>query len=321
MPYFWEPGTQYNIGDEVEFEGFTYKIIQPHQSQSDWTPPATPALWARIPVGDHHYDDFNEHEERRHEERREEYQYEKREERAWDDHQNQAQEVAIHREEQKQNWYDITDERKKQLEIGGGLLVGAAAIGAGYLAYRHHQKSKEEKQADVWSLQAWLKDAQFRTQKYHQEGPRGPATWLLVQGKNIPQLAIRGGEEVGEPLFIARFFIDGSIQVGKASHRFELGALVGYRGEEIPSATYEILVGDLRNLRWVNCYGRLDINQLGGRPVEGGKEADGTPLFIIQTRFEGGVHPGKVSTKMEGAIISYGGREQLVQEYHVLCYQ
>lgn len=84
----WEPGTQYNYGDIVEFEcklfnlvdshslsssfiGARYKIIQPHRSQvtpavpctislviivssyyftqSDWTPPVTPALWGRIP--------------------------------------------------------------------------------------------------------------------------------------------------------------------------------------------------------------------------------------------------------------------------------
>lgn len=28
--------------------GHQYKIIQPHRSQSDWTPPVTPALWGRM---------------------------------------------------------------------------------------------------------------------------------------------------------------------------------------------------------------------------------------------------------------------------------
>ena len=61
----WEPGTQYNIGDVVFYQGLLdlcalsepwltmrtghqYKIIQPHRSQSDWTPDVTPALWGRM---------------------------------------------------------------------------------------------------------------------------------------------------------------------------------------------------------------------------------------------------------------------------------
>lgn len=44
----WEPGTQYNYNDEVSYEGSFYKIIQPHRSQGDWTPPVTPALWGKV---------------------------------------------------------------------------------------------------------------------------------------------------------------------------------------------------------------------------------------------------------------------------------
>lgn len=29
--------------------GHKYQIVQPHRSQSDWTPPITPALWTRLP--------------------------------------------------------------------------------------------------------------------------------------------------------------------------------------------------------------------------------------------------------------------------------
>ncbi|KAH8108101.1 hypothetical protein BXZ70DRAFT_1003504 [Cristinia sonorae] len=285
--------------------------------QSDWAPPVVPALWGRLP--DEHATEapppqYHEvhHEEKHHEE--------KKNDKPWDDHQNQSQQVIIPHEEQKKKWYDLTPERKKQLAIGGGLLAGAAALGAGYAVYKHSQKSEEEKQADVWSLQSWLKDAQWRTEKYHKEGPKGPVTWILVNGKDIPKHAIKGGEENGELLYISRFYIDGSIQVGKASPRFEKGALVGYGGEEIAQSTYEILIGDIRALQWVDYRGQFDINKLNGRPVEGGNEADGTPLYIIQARFQGGVHPGKVSSKLGGGMVSWGGGEHQVDEYHVLCY-
>lgn len=93
------------------------------------------------------------------------------------------------------------------------------------------------------------------------------------------------------------------------------------------------MVGDLHALRWVDYNGKFDIDRLNARPVEGGNEADGTPLYIIQTRYQGSVHPGKVSSKIggkfesssrsseigcsdddvTGGMISYGGGEQQVQ--------
>ena len=62
--------------------------------------------------------------------------------------------------------------------------------------------------------------------------------------------------------------------------------------------TYEVLVGDRRAVHWVEVNGRLDLNALGARPVEGGHEADGTPLYIAQGHVNNGVHPGKISEKL-----------------------
>ncbi len=41
----WAAWTAYSIGQLVTYNGATYKCIQAHTSQADWTPPATPALW------------------------------------------------------------------------------------------------------------------------------------------------------------------------------------------------------------------------------------------------------------------------------------
>lgn len=48
-----EPWTQYGNDSVVEYECHRYKIIQPHTSEPNWQPPATPALWARLPEEAH----------------------------------------------------------------------------------------------------------------------------------------------------------------------------------------------------------------------------------------------------------------------------
>ncbi|EPQ57167.1 hypothetical protein GLOTRDRAFT_58343 [Gloeophyllum trabeum ATCC 11539] len=307
----WEPGTQYNLGDVVVYEGAQYKIIQPHRSQSDWTPPVTPALWGRLPesawVGDQQQQQqppptYNQGGDQK----------------PWNE--QSSQQVHIDHEERKKNWFDLDDDRKKQLEIGGGLLGGLAALGAGYFAYKEHEKSEEEKKAQVWAFQNWLHDAQARTEEYHRNGPRGPATWILNHGRNIPQNAIAGGEEHGEPLYIARAYYEGGIMVGKASARLKKGAAIGFKHDEIDVETFEILIGDMRGLRWVDTSGHLDVQSLGATPVEGGRESDGSPIYIAQAPHHGGIHPGKASAVLDGAYIPYDGTEKKVKEYRVLCY-
>jgi hypothetical protein len=93
--------------------------------------------------------------------------------------------------------------------------------------------------------------------------------------------------------------------------------------------TYEILVGDMRGLRWVDSHGRLNLSLLGYAPVEGGRDSDGSPLFVARAHYKDAVHPGKVSEKLNGmqfrslvplfitlppaAIIPYDGTEKEVK--------
>lgn len=43
----WHPDTDYVIGDRRQFNGILWKCIQPHKSQTDWTPDVAVSLWAR----------------------------------------------------------------------------------------------------------------------------------------------------------------------------------------------------------------------------------------------------------------------------------
>lgn len=44
----WASGKAYALNDRVRYGEKLYKCVQAHTSQSDWTPPAVPALWTEV---------------------------------------------------------------------------------------------------------------------------------------------------------------------------------------------------------------------------------------------------------------------------------
>jgi len=68
--------------------------------------------------------------------------------------------------------------------------------------------------------------------------------------------------------------------------------------------TYEILVGDMSRLKWVQTSGRLNVHSLGAQPVEGGRDVDGTLLYVAKASHKGAEHPGKASEKLDGKPLS-----------------
>lgn len=44
----WAADTAYSLDVRVRCGGKLYKCVQAHTSQSDWTPPDTPALWTEV---------------------------------------------------------------------------------------------------------------------------------------------------------------------------------------------------------------------------------------------------------------------------------
>ena len=44
----WQSGKSYSVGDRVQYNSILYRCVQVHTSQNDWTPDATPAMWAVI---------------------------------------------------------------------------------------------------------------------------------------------------------------------------------------------------------------------------------------------------------------------------------
>jgi hypothetical protein len=322
----WEPGTQYNYGDVVSYEGHNYKIIQPHFSQGDWNPAVTPALWGRMQDGGHHeqphqqgggggYSSGYQQQQPQQVPQQQQGGYGGGYGDNKQDQQNQPnQESGTPKEEKK--WYQ---ESSNQM-LAGGILAGAAALAAGGMYYKHTRDEKEEKVKHQHSFEEWCNEGRARTEEFHRGGPRGPLTWLQVrQGQSLPQNLIAGGEENGRPIWICRAFHEGSVQVGKCLPNGV--GIIGYGHKEIQPEVFEVLVGDQRAIRWVPAEGRLDLDELRGcRPMEAGYEESGTALYVAQARYKDSIHPGKISTKLKAAFIPYGNDEEEVKEYRVLCY-
>ncbi|KDQ08954.1 hypothetical protein BOTBODRAFT_540164 [Botryobasidium botryosum FD-172 SS1] len=218
------------------------------------------------------------------------------------------------RNEKNTSWHDLDPERKRQLEMGGGLAAGAALLGGGYMAFRHHQKSEEDKKAEAWALSNWHEDAQQRTQQFYSQGAQASYTWVLAEGKNIPNEALEAGRDGdGSALYAARAYCEGGLHIGKAGRHLGKGASIAYAGKEVEVEKYEILLADPSKVRWVD-----GSEFQSTEPVEGGKEADGTPLYVAQAFYHEGTHPGKWNQRLGGAHIAWGGEEVQCDRYRVL---
>ncbi|KAI0277392.1 hypothetical protein BGY98DRAFT_1187206 [Russula aff. rugulosa BPL654] len=303
----WEPGTQYNYGDIVEYR-IRYKITN-LIGLSVVGLLLDAYLWiasqkASGTIMNRNYNSQDVHQP---------------DDCSW--HPDQT--VIVPREEQKKKWRDLDEDRRKQLKIGGGLMAGAATIDAGYHAWDENKgRSEEEKQALTWGLQRWQRDAYVRTEEFRNHGPRAPTTWVLVDGRdNIPKSAIEAGKDKdGHPMYFARVYYEDSIEIGKASPLFKEGSAVGYYNRVIEFNKFEVLIGDPRAIRWVACRKKLNVQELNATPVEGGTIAkDGGPLYLTRVRYGGGVHAAKVAEQFMGSILAFGGKEVLIDDYEVLC--
>lgn len=333
MVYQWAAWTQYGPDAVVEYEGHLYKIIQPHQSEPNWQPPNTPALWSRVPEeAQHQYRSGETHhcvEEHHHQNQGFVDQssgggYEARPQPGGWGHDEHKDSRYDNQDNKQDGWLD--EKRKHELEIGGGIL-GALALGGGIFAYsKHKNKAQEEAKKQAWlnesSREKWLQGANAHTQHYHSGGQSPPVYWVLVNRNDpIPNHAIEGGREGGHSLYIGRTYYKGGLHVGKVSNHLG-GCVIGWGGKEHNEFDkYEILCGDKNAVRWVNHSPSHGVIQSQGwQPVEGGREEDGRFLFVCQVQHEGGVHPCKAQDGTDFAIFSYGGKEKTSQEFNILTY-
>ncbi len=203
------------------------------------------------------------------------------------------QTVEVTHEEQKKKWWDLDDERKKQLKVRAlsEVVVGISHYPRSVAALRQALLSsvrdttpgtstrntknqtmmwdyyfifcftrylylsiKKKKEALTWGAQGWAKDSQATTEEFRNHGPRAPATWVLVEGRdNIPSSAfVAGNDKDGNKIYVARAYFEHGLrtfyqpyffhplihclpclEIGKASANFKQGSAIGYAGKVV----------------------------------------------------------------------------------------
>jgi uncharacterized protein (TIGR02145 family) len=76
-----------------------------------------------------------------------------------------------------------------------------------------------------------------------------------------------------------------------------------------------LIVKSQNTLQWIKINSG---NEIPANAVVGGKDGDGSPLFVAHGNYEGNWHPGKTRKDWNGANIEYGGNEVTIEEYEVL---
>ncbi|MCE7030423.1 DM9 repeat-containing protein [Jiella avicenniae] len=147
-------------------------------------------------------------------------------------------------------------------------------------------------------------------------GPRPPRPadldWVNQSGGRIDRRAERAGQEAnGEPLYVCAASFNGGVHPGKLRQGFG-GCVVGYGGKEYTVGQYSTLIG---HGRWQSGVPTDRLDRIG---VNGGEEANGSPLYVCRADFNNGVHPGKVGASTGGCNVTYGGVERTEYFYEVL---
>lgn len=160
----------------------------------------------------------------------------------------------------------------------------------------------EEDDSDFSNDSAWINEnAGYRHGRLH---------WVTTQyGNPVPYKAVAGGFQPCPPatLYVCRAFYNGGMHPGKL---YQGHCNIGWGGREIVLDHYQVLTS-YSSLHWV----RTGYGDIPPGAVQGGYQHDG-PLYICRTKYQGGLHIGKVIK--ENCNIGWGGREITIPIYDVL---
>jgi len=142
-------------------------------------------------------------------------------------------------------------------------------------------------------------------------GRPGQVCWVAARNGEVPPRAFAGGEDNGEPVYVARANFNGGLVPGKlvASHGT---AYIPWGGQENAVPEYEILCDFPGN--WLACSG----GNIPPNAVTAGQSEDGEPLYIGRVVHDGSLTVGKVQPSHGVLYIPYGGQEMSFQDYEIL---
>ncbi|PFH49004.1 hypothetical protein AMATHDRAFT_123775, partial [Amanita thiersii Skay4041] len=122
----------------------------------------------------------------------------------------------------------------------------------------------------------------------------------------------------GSPIYIGSALLVDSVHPCKIGPHLAGRALVAYGGREYPhNGRYDLLPFVPELMEFVTTsHGRIPP---GRRPISGGFEESGRPLYHAMAVVNGTRVPGKTGEHLGGCNVGYGGREHAIKEnYEIL---
>ncbi|KAG7451141.1 uncharacterized protein BT62DRAFT_960763 [Guyanagaster necrorhizus] len=123
----------------------------------------------------------------------------------------------------------------------------------------------------------------------------------------------------GSPVYIGSAIFDKSVHPCKIGPHLHVPCSVAYGGSEVGhKGRYDLLPFTPDTMEFVRTsQGHVPA---GRRPIEGGYEEDGSPLYHAVAIVNGIRVPGKTGAHLGGCNVSFGGGEHTVRDnYEILC--
>ncbi|KAK0193786.1 hypothetical protein F5146DRAFT_1134581 [Armillaria mellea] len=158
-----------------------------------------------------------------------------------------------------------------------------------------------------------------------QQAPSSGFRIPLHSSSTFPQGGLAGPPPChdldGSPVYIGSAIFDKSVHPCKIGPHLHVPCSVAYGGGEMGhKGRYDLLPFVPDTMEFVRTsQGRVPA---GRRPVEGGYEEDGTPLYHAVGSVNGIKVPGKTGAHLGGCNLSFGGDEHVVRDnYEILCWK
>jgi len=158
----------------------------------------------------------------------------------------------------------------------------------------------------------------------HISGPSGfrlpltsTASFPMPQEAGVPPCVDADGVS---PVFIGSALFERSVHPCKIGPHLVPPASVPYNGVECAHhGRYDLLVFVPEQMEFVRTsHGQLPP---GRKPIEGGYEESGSPLYHAIGVVNGLRVPGKTGEHLRACHVAFGGQEHVLQDYELLCWR
>ncbi|KAG8933211.1 hypothetical protein FRC02_012285 [Tulasnella sp. 418] len=308
----WNEGIKYNPGDIVKFKGRSYKILQGHTSQGDWTPDLVPALWQAIGGAEGSEDEGKDYKKKKSERRSdnedsggERKSKDKKKDKKggkYSEEESGGEGKKDKKKSKSKNKDEVSEEededdyKKEKKDKKDKKSKGESEEEDG--GYDEHKKKDKDKSKDKDKEKKGDKEEKKdkeKKSKYH-DSEEGHHEHKSVAGSS-------GHVDIGK--------VPG---VGQAAAKVA-GAFASSQAwiEAARKATAEFKQSGPKG---PTTWALLEDNKILSDGIRAGEDKNGNPFYVARAYYEGGLQIGRASSN--GAFIGFNGREIPLTQYEVL---